>query len=357
MPKIIDLIKPEILGEYYNTTSLNDEPYFGESVFPADKKVGLDLSFIKGAGENTVLLKPSAFDSIAELRDRLNIETFETEMPLFRESMQIKEKEAQELMRLLNAPNTDAYVKAAIKVVYDDVANLVRSARRTAERMRMELLATGKIAIASVKNGVGSAYNYDYTAGTDFATKNQETLTSTATWNKAATATPIQDLRRWQDTIEDLTGTRPTNAIMTRKTLSYILAADEVKNHFTALNGGGRIISEKAVRELLMEELGLTIYVYNKKYTDYDGKMKNYFPDNKVTLFPDGDLGKTWYGTTNEEAQLMSGANTNVSVVDTGVAILSTINPHPVNETVYVAEIVLPSFERMNQIFIATVAE
>ena len=129
MPKIIDLIKPEILGTYYNQVSINDEPFLGESLFPNYKKVGLDLSFIKGAGENTVLLKPSAFDSIAELRGRLNIKTFETEMPLFRESMQIKEKEAQELMRLLNAPNTDAYVKAAIRVVYDDAANLVRSAR------------------------------------------------------------------------------------------------------------------------------------------------------------------------------------------------------------------------------------
>lgn len=356
MPKIIDLIKPEILGTYYNQVSMNDEPFLGESLFPNDKKVGLDLSFIKGAGENTVLLKPSAFDSIAELRDRLNIETFETEMPLFRESMQIKEKEAQELMRLLNAPNTDAYVKSAIRVVYDDAANLVRSARRVAERMRMELMSTGKIAIASVKNGKGSAYNYDYTAGTNFATKNQETLTSTAKWDAKATATPIADLRRWQDAIEDMTGTRPTNAIMTRKTLGYMINSDEVKNYFKAMNGDGMIISEKAVRELLITELGLTVYVYNKKYTDYDGTMKNYYPDNKVTLFPDGDLGKTWYGTTNEEAQLMSGANTNVAVVDTGVAILSTINPHPVNETVYVAEIVLPSFERMNQIFIATVA-
>lgn len=356
MPKIIDLIKPQILGTYYETTSVNDEPYLGESIFPADKKIGLDLSFIKGANENNVLLKPSAFDTIAELRDRLNIETFETEMPLFRESMQIKEKEAQELMRLMNAPTTDAYVKEAIRKVYDDVANLVRSARRTAERMRMELMSTGKIAIASVKNNKGSAYNYDYTAGTTFTTTNMQTLTTTAKWDAKTTATPIDDLRRWQDAIEDLTGTRPTNAIMTRKTLGYIINSDEVKNHFTAMNGGGMIISEKTVRELLITELGLTIYVYNKKYTDYDGSMKNYYPDNKVTLFPDGDLGKTWYGTTNEEAQLISGANTEVSVVDTGVAILSTINPHPVNETVYVAEIVLPSFERMNQIFIATVA-
>ena len=248
MPKIIDLLKPEILGTYYETTSANDEPYFGESIFPADKKMGLDLSFIKGANENTVLLKPSAFDSIAELRNRLNIETFETEMPLFRESMQLKEKDEQELLRLLNSPATDAYVKAAIKQVYDDVANLVKSARRVAERMIMELMSSGKIAIAYVKNGVGSAYNYDYTAGTNFETTNKETLLTTAKWSAKATATPIKDLERWQTAIEDLTGTRPTNVIMTRKTFSYIVECDEVKNHFTALNGGAMIINERVVK-------------------------------------------------------------------------------------------------------------
>lgn len=352
--KIIDLIKPEILGTYYNTISVNDEPFLGESLFPADKKIGLDLSFIKGANENTVLLKPSAFDSIAELRNRINVETIETEMPLFREAMQIKEKEAQELMRLLNAPNSNAYIQATIRKVYDDVANLVRSARRVNERMRMELLATGAIAIGSVKNGKGSAYNYDYKDAT-FATTNMETLTGTAKWSDATNATPIEDLRRWQDAIEDLTGTRPTNAIMTRKTFNYLLKNAEVRSYITA-SLTGTIINNQAVKNILLAELGLNVIVYNKKYTDYDGSTKNYYPDDKVTLIPDGDLGKTWYGTTNEEAQLMSGTNQEVAVVDTGVAILSVKNPHPVNETVYVAEIALPSFERMNQIFIATVA-
>ena len=188
-----------------------------------------------------------------------------------------------------------------------------------------------------------------------FTTNNMETLTGTAKWSDATNATPIEDLRRWQDAIEQKTGTRPTNAIMTRKTFNYLLKNAEVRSYITA-SLTGTLINNRAVKTILSDELGLTVYIYNKTYTDYDGSTKNYYPDDKVTLFPDGDLGKTWYGTTNEEAQLMSGTNQEVAIVDTGVAILSVKNAHPVNETVYVAEIALPSFERMNQIFIATVA-
>lgn len=353
MAKIIDLIAPNILGEYYTAQANNDEPFIGDVLFPAKKQVGLRLDFIKGANNQNVLLKPSAFDSIAELRNRIGFETMEMEMPLFRESMQIKEKEAQDLMMLMDSPKASPYVKATLRKIYDDVTNLVKSARRVNERMRMELLSNGAINIASVKNGVGSAYAYEY-KDANFSAKNMETLTSK--WDVPATATPIEDLQRWQQAIEDLTGSKPTNAIMTRKTFNYILKADEVKGHFTAMLGGNIIVTEARVKELLMQELGLNVIIYNKKYVDYDGSSKNYYPDDKVTLFPDGALGNTHFGTTNEEAQLTSGLNGNVAVVDTGVAIMSTEQPHPVNETVFVAEIALPSFERMNEIFIATVA-
>ena len=349
MPKIIDLIKPQILGEYYADKTVNDSPFLGEALFPAKKKAGLDLSFIKGANESQVLLKPSRFDSLAELRERIGIETIQTEMPLFREGMQIKEREAQEIMKFSNATMQNPYLRSAVEKVYDDVNGLISSARKVPERMRMELLSTGKISISSVKGDKGTAYNYDYT-DTNFNTNNMETLTGNALWSAPATATPFSDLRRWKETMEDR-GVEVNTAIMTRKTFTYIVKSKEIKDMFTNL----MVVTEKNVREFLIAELGLDIIIYNKTYVDYDNSSKKYYPDDKVTLIPSGDLGNTYYGTTNEEAQLNSGVNQNVSVVDTGVAILSTVEPHPVNEKVYVAEIVLPSFERMSQIFIATV--
>ena len=49
----------------------------------------------------------------------------------------------------------------------------------------------------------------------------------------------------------------------------------------------------------------------------------------------------------------MSGtANASVSIVNTGVAITTIKEPHPVNVQTVVSEIVLPSFERMDDIYV-----
>ena len=73
-------------------------------------------------------------------------------------------------------------------------------------------------------------------------------------------------------------------------------------------------------------------------------------------MIPDGDLGNTYFGTTPEESDLMSGnTDAQVEIVNTGVAITTIKEPHPVNIMTVVSAIVLPSFEAIDNIFIATV--
>ena len=54
---------------------------------------------------------------------------------------------------------------------------------------------------------------------------------------------------------------------------------------------------------------------------------------------------------TPEEADLYGNANTdaNVEIVDTGIAITQILDPHPVNLNTFASEIVLPSFEGMDE--------
>lgn len=98
---------------------------------------------------------------------------------------------------------------------------------------------------------------------------------------------------------------------------------------------------------------GIKIAVYEKLYKGLDDN-EHYFYPNKgcATLLPAGNLGSTWYGTTPEEADLMSG-NTlaDVKVVNTGVAVSTQKIALPVNIINWVSEIVLPSFESMNTVF------
>lgn len=346
MPTIFDLVNAKNIADYYTNNPSNKIPYLGATLFPPKKQLGLDLSWIKGSKGLPVALTPSAFDTKATLRDRIGFKEVKTEMPFFREAMRIGEKDRQELNRLA-ASNLDGMTKTIVANIYDDITALVDGAAVQPERMIMQLLSTGKISIQANRQNL----DYDYKMQDD----HKETLLSTAVWS-SADSTPIEDIIRWQDTVEENTGTRPTNAIMTRKTYGYLMAHPSIRLDMNPTGGQNIIMTDSLLKAYLKEKLGLSVAVYNKKFTAEDGTLKSFFPDDVVTFFPDGNLGNTYFGTTPEESDLMTGAsNADVRIVNTGVAITTVKEAHPVNVETIVSEIVLPSFETIDNIFIAKV--
>lgn len=344
---IFDFIQAKEIALYYTNSPYNKIQYLGETLFPADKKLGLDLAWFKGSQGLPVQLKPSAFDSKATLRDRQGFSRVETEMPFFREAMRIGEKDRQELNKLGEAQNT-ALIEPVLRNIYDDAAQLVESAKVSAEIMRMQLLATGKINIHDNR----MVYEYDYL----HPAEHKETLLTDATWDKPG-SNPIEDLIRWADIVEDNTGDRPARAIMTRKTFNLLLNNEYIKQLIYPGADVNRIVlTEPQLRERIETMTGLAIAIYNKKYANADGSSTNYYPDGTVTLLPSGFLGKTWYGTTPEESDLLSGATSaQVSIVNTGIALTTIKEPHPVNVETIVSGIFLPSFEKIDSTFIAKV--
>ncbi len=315
-------------------------------LFPLKKQLGLDLSWIKGANGLPVALTPSEFDAKATLRDRIGFSKVQTEMPFFREAMRIGEKDRQELNRLLATNLSEAY-KSIINNIYDDVTTLIKGAEVQPERMIMQLLSGGKIGITANRVNL----DYDYGMKDD----HKETLLTGAQWSNPD-STPIQDIMRWQGEVEDNTGSRPTNAVMTRKTFGYLLAHKSIRLDMNPLGGENIIMTDAMLKQYLQTQLGLSVAVYNKKYRAEDGSLHNFYPDDHFTLFPDGALGNTYFGTTPEESDLMTGSTSaDVRIVNTGVAITTIKEPHPVNVETIVSEIVLPSFETIDNIFIAKV--
>lgn len=341
MPTIFDYVNATNIGSYIENQPNNEPPYLGATLFPARKQMGLDLSWIKGAGGAPVALMPSEFDTKATVRDRIGFTDIKTEMPFFRETMTIKERERQDLVTFLAANNSEA-VKTTVRKIYDDVTTLVRGADVQPERMIMQLLSDGKISIQA--NRVN--YDYDYKMKDD----HKETLLGGALWS-AGDSTPTEDIQRWQDAVEDNTGTRPTRAITTRKTYRALL--DRVRAGVDSRLG---FVTDAEIARYIQQEIGLSIAVYNKKFRAEDGTLKSFLPDGVFTLIPDGSLGSTVYGTTPEELDLMDGNTAaDVRIVNTGVAVASYKEVHPVNVVTLVSEIVLPSFERIDEIFIAKV--
>lgn len=348
MPTIFDLINARNIATYYEENGSNKIPYLGETLFPARKQLGLDLSWIKGFNGLPVQLKPSEFDAKATLRDRVEMTKVDTQMPFFREAMRVGEKERQELLRLMSSTNSQ-YLMPVINRIYDDATNLVNGARVISERMIMQLLSTGKISIAANRQD----YEYDY----KMPAAHQDTLTGTDQWSDP-NSNPVDDIRTWQDTVEDDTGVRPTRAICTRKTWNYLLANAKIRLDMNPAGGQNIILTDSMLKQYLEAKLGVTVAVYGKKFAlEVGGAAQNFYPDDYFTLIPEGNLGNLYYGTTPEEADLMSGGTSaNVQIVNTGVAITTIKEPHPVNVETIVSQICLPSFETIDTIFIAKVA-
>lgn len=341
---IFDLVTAPELASYWSTMTQDRAPYVGETLFPNQKKLGLTLSWLKGSKGLPVVLKLSAFDAQAVPRNRIGFEKISAEMPFFKESMYIDEQLRQELNKVLETKN-QAYIDSIINRVFDDTTTLVEAAAAARERMRMSLLTTGVITMASN----GQAYTYDY------GLTNDQKPTVQASWSNPATDI-IADIRKWQDEREDATGVRPTRAMMSRKTWGYITNNLGIRNGVHGNNAGAPITTAQAQAYLAAQLDGLECYVNSKRYKDEAGVSQKFVPDDTFVLFPAGNLGNTWFGTTPEESDLMaSSAVDNVSIVDTGVAITTMRKADPVNVETKVTQICLPSFEAGDQIVIADV--
>ena len=352
--RLRDAYSAKAIALAFTEAASNKIPYLGRALFPAKKKMGLDLKWIKTSKGIPVSLMPSAFDTVSTIRSREGIKIEETEMAYFKESMLVKEVDEQEILRVKES--SDPYAQDVLNRIYDDANTLVAGAQVVPERMIMQLLnpTNGHPSISIQADGATYAYNYDPDGS--YATNNYEALESTAKWDTAAgssTADPVKDIQDAQDAVESKTGTRPTIAIMSRDTFNKVKACPSVRNYILAQNVSATVmITDAKVKELFLTELGVTIIVYTKQFKTEAGVTTQFFADGYCALIPEGALGNTWFGTTPDERTLMGDPNYDTALVDTGIAVTVTTTSDPVHTKTTVSEIVLPSYERMDETYV-----
>lgn len=353
--RISEFFTAQAVAEHYTEAASNKIPYLGEGFFPADKKAGLDLKFFKAHKGLPVSLAASAFDAKSTIRGRSGVSIAESQMAFFRESMIMSEEDRQEILRIQDS--NDPYAGNVISRVYDDSDNLVSGAKVVTERMRMQLLAplNGDVKI-SIGTAGGAAYAYNYDPNGTWKANHYLKITTTADkWDAAATCDPLRDLEAALDAQEQASGERPEVLLMSKTTFNYIKASAKVRSGVLAQNVTANVnYTTKKVKAYVEEELNVTIVIYNKQYKDESGNAAKFYPDNIVMMLPSGALGKTWYGTTPEEAGGEGVAD--VSIVDTGVALTVSRSVDPVQEKLTVSEVTLPSFERLDDCYALEVA-
>ena len=342
------LVSPKVIAANWTEASSNKIPYLGETLFPSKQKAGLDLKWIKGYKGLPTSLMPSAFDAKTTFRGREGVKFTETEMPFFREGFRLSEKDRQDIMRIQE--QGDPYLNSALSKVFDDAANLLEGALVVAEREIMQLLfaENGDVGITIEANGVSYTYNYDPNG--DWKTANYLEVGSDYTWDKPNAADPLGDIQQAQDKVKAQGGEGVIIA-MNNATFKLFRSIKQIKDMFTINGVAAGYLTDAMIIDLLKQALNLQgIIVYDKQYKDESGATHKFVPDGYVSVLPAGALGTTWRGTTPEEADLMGSGQADVAVVNKGIALKQIVETDPVNLFTIASEIVLPSFERMNEV-------
>jgi len=336
--------------------SSNAIPFAGAAFFPTVKQAGLDLKLIKAHKGLGVVLKPAAFDTLATIRSRQGFTVSNVEMPLFRESMRVGEKEMMEIQRAQQA--NDPYLLDVLGRIYDDTNTLVEGARIAQEKMRCSLLCpqSGNLTISLAADN--AIYNYDYdNQGTWKANHYVALASNNDKWSDPVNSKPLDDIQTGVTYLRSI-GYDPGYLMMNTTTFNYLVASDQIKNALITLTGSLiSFMDVDTVREVIRRKTGLVPIIYDKMYTDLDGTDKKFFADNYCSILPRGGIGRTVLGTTPEERTALGDAGVDVSILESGIAIAhqTTYGP-PVQESVTASMICLPSAENLDGMYVIKVA-
>ena len=336
---IFDLVTAKNVAEYWIEKNVNEQPLLGETLFPAVREIGIKLEWIKGAKNQPVGLRLAAYDTKAIRRDRQGFEEYSTKMPFFKESMYIDEELRQNLNTLMQT-NNEQVINQILTKIFDDEITLVKAARVTLERMRMEALTAGTVTLGSN----GQAYSYDYGVPAD------QKVDVTKVWSDPS-ADIIGDITKF---VEDMKakGVVITRAVCNSSVAKNFRTNNAIKNAIYVFANGTVNVTTARALDYIYNETGISIYVYDDVYVNESGQAVKYVPDNTLVLMPEGTLGNTHFGVTPEESDLSNSLNAEVSIIENGVAVTTYGTEDPVNVETKVSMVALPSFERANEIVI-----
>lgn len=341
MAGLYEFLSSDNMVAYWLEKNVNAQPLLGETLFPNRKQIGIQLDWIKGANDQPVGLRVSAFDSKTIRRDREGMEQYREKMPFFKESMYIDEELRQEL-NIYMANNRNAMAEQILAKIFDDQVKLISSAYITVERMRMEALTTGTITLGS--NGQAFAY--------DFGIPEDQMKTVTTSWSDPD-ADVLADVTAIVDAMK-AKGINITRAVCNNSVATALRTNKAIKNSIYVLAGGAiPSVTTERVLNYIYEETGISFYVYDNVWVDENKVARKYIPDDTVVFLPEGTLGYTNFGTTPEESDLMNSiADSSVSLVNNAIAVTNHIEHDPVLVETKVSMICLPSFERANEVVI-----
>jgi hypothetical protein len=333
MSTITDLFSTPVLLDY--TRNRQETPMLGESLFPSRKIQGLKFEYLKGGNSLPVAAKVHSLDTEAEIGSREASKGAE-ELALIKRKMQLKEED----IIALGSPRNPQEQQFLMNNVFNDSYNLYMAIRARLERMRMEVLSTGKVTLN--ENVTGATIDYhvpeDHKGASNWASDDSD---------------PLQDIQDWFDKMD----IKPTRALTSTKVLRTLMRNKKVIASVFG-NDTGKVLTNAELDQYLGANGLPLIRTYDSKYREQVGQSytaHRYLDEDKFVMFNEYLLGETVYGTTAEEIRLMSNPGYNSSMMGNIFLTSYEESGDPVSTFIKAAAVALPSFAAADEVFQATI--
>ena len=326
-------------GRKYDTTMI-------DRLFPMEKTPEMKVRNVNGAYGLPVAASIHAFDSTTQVASREPIRISEVDKQLVKKQIPTRE----ELIMELNDTNNPITQSNVVKQLYNDVDLMVEAVLTRTRAMAMEALTTGHV---TTKNDINlNSIDIDY----GLPAEHFEVLAGNNLWS-ADTCDPIEDLTRWAGKLTDDGAEAPAYILASRKVLSNLFRNANFKKAIM-----GTVLTRPLTRaevNTFLEAQSLPKFVqFDQKYRveDKAGKKTTipYLPENKVVLLPNAAVGKSVFGPTPEEYELVNSPNLKI-LAQQNVIIEVYKTPDPVAHWTKAVCTNIPSFDRADEVFIATV--
>ena len=322
-----------------------------KALFPNKRQLGTELEFAKGAKNKAVALKISSFDAATKIRAlNASMDVQKKEMPFFKEGIGINETKRRELINAASG-NNENLIRALTAQLFESYAGLIEGANIQIKRMRASLIQNGVINITTDEGDIIVDYGVP--------ANHKKVLSVASKWNNPSSDI-VKDIQDFQKAITDDKYLKPTTILLTEETFRNTFMSNDaltanLRSNITVTN---LILSEHDYIAFCQEKLGISIvFLENTTYLPKEGaNAQTYYTDGQITLMSGTTLGYTVYGTTPEEYDKMYGSGSlDTAMVQDAIAVTTMVKDDPMTVDTKVSQIVIPSFERADEVFFATV--
>jgi hypothetical protein len=240
--------------------------------------------------------------------------------------------------------------RALIDAIYDDGTMLTQNVQRRMELARGDVLVDGKFTLA----GEGGLY-----MEADYAVPAGNITAAAPLWSATTTSDPLNSIGTVTQAYIDLNGFPPGGMVLSRQTLSYMLANTNLRNAAGSILGASTLLTRPQLDATLDAHMLPPIQMIYDSSVDVDGVSTRILPANRVFFLPPAgqSLGYTGWGVTATSLELVGSSLSDLSFEQAAgiVGVVEKAGP-PYRQYVYVDAIGMPVLENSNLLAVLTVS-